>query len=66
MLEKGISLYDAYTKMNVLVIAPVICLLCDNVHAAELLNHRGSTAVKLCQICMVMILYPLTIILQTL
>ena len=38
-------------KMEVLVVAPVICLLCDNARSSELLNHLGSKALKLCRIC---------------
>ena len=52
-LESGLKVYDAFRKTDVLVIAPVICLLCDNMRASELLNHRGSTAIKLCRMCMV-------------
>jgi hypothetical protein len=50
-LEKGIRVYDSPLKTDVLVIAPVICLLCDNARVSELLNHLGSTAVRLCRIC---------------
>lgn len=53
MLEKGVHTYDSYLKTEVFVIAPVICLLCDNVRASEILNHRGSRAIKLCRMCMV-------------
>ena len=53
-LERGIILmYDALSKSDILVIAPVICAACDNVRAAELVNHLGSKATKLCWICMV-------------
>uniref|UniRef100_A0A1X7U4V9 Uncharacterized protein n=1 Tax=Amphimedon queenslandica TaxID=400682 RepID=A0A1X7U4V9_AMPQE len=31
--------------------APVICVLCDNARALELLNHLRSTAKKLGRIC---------------
>ena len=47
LLEKGICVHHSFLDTDVLVIAPVICLLCDNVRASELLNHQGSTAVKL-------------------
>ena len=40
-------MYDAYLKRDAFVIAPVICCLCDNVRASELLNHMGSKAKKL-------------------
>ena len=50
-LEKeGVIVYDALYK--VLVIAPLMCIICDNPRASELLNHLGSSAsvwlVKLC------------------
>ena len=49
MLEEGIHVYDYFLKTEILVIAPVICWLCNNVRASELLNDNGSTAVKLCR-----------------
>lgn len=52
-LEKGIPMYDALSKSDVLVVSPVICAACDNVRASELVNHLGSKANKLCRICMV-------------
>lgn len=50
-LEQGICTYDSYLKTDVFVVAPVICLLCDNARASELLNHLGSTALCLCRMC---------------
>ena len=52
-LENGLKMFDACTQREVLVVAPVICCLCDNVRASELLNHLGSKAVKFCRFCMV-------------
>lgn len=49
-LENGIILYDSHLQLNVIVIAPVICFICDNVMASELLNHMGNTANKYCRI----------------
>ena len=37
----------------VLVIAPLMCIICDNPRASELLNHLGSSALKYCRVCMV-------------
>jgi hypothetical protein len=51
MLEKGVRVFDSLLNMEVMVVAPVICLLCDNARASELLNHLGSKALKLCRIC---------------
>ena len=53
MLEKGIKVFDALTESEIFVVAPVLCVLCDNVRASELLNHLGSKAKKLCRFCMV-------------
>ena len=52
-LENGIKVFDALSQSYIFVIAPVICVLCDNVRASELLNHMGSKANKLCRFCMV-------------
>ena len=52
-LEGGVRVYDAYAGTEVLLIAPVICALCDNIRAAELLNHMGSRARMFCRKCMV-------------
>jgi len=51
----GIIAYDAHLKRDVLVVAPVLCTLCDNPRAAELLNHQGSTTRKFCRMCLVSI-----------
>ena len=52
-LEKGIFVYNAFLKTRVLLISPVLCALCDNVRAAELVNHLGSRAKFFCRKCMV-------------
>ena len=52
-LEKGVVMYDAYLQKKVLVIAPLLCILADNVRASELVNHMGSAANKYCRICQV-------------
>ena len=53
MLEKGFITFDSSLGQNVYVVAPVICALCDNARASELVNHLGSCANKYCRICMV-------------
>lgn len=53
VLESGITVYDALTKQKIFVICPILCILCDNVRAAELLNHLGSRTNLLCRMCMV-------------
>ena len=51
--NKGLVTYDAYLGKSVLVIAPIICLICDNPRASELVNHLGATARHYCRMCMV-------------
>ena len=53
VLEKGFVLYDSLLQKDVMVIAPVMAVLCDNACASELLNHLGSRATKFCRQCMV-------------
>ena len=52
-LEKGVFVYDCYLNTRVLLVAPVLCALCDNVRASELVNHLGSRAKFFCRKCMV-------------
>ena len=54
-LERGVPVYDAHLKKNVLVVAPLLCLLADNPRASELLCHLGTTANCYCRICQVSI-----------
>ena len=51
--SEGLVVYDAHLKQKVMVIAPVICVICDNPRASELLNHAGSSAKHYCRMCMV-------------
>lgn len=54
MLEsRGITAYDALLGKEVLVVAPLICAICDNPRHAELMNHAGSSAKMFCRMCMV-------------
>lgn len=53
ILEKGIIVYDALLKCDILVIAPVICILADNARASEIVNHMGATTTMFCRKCMV-------------
>lgn len=52
-LEKGVVMYDSLTHQDVVVVAPVLCILADNPRSADLTNHMGSTANKFCRICQV-------------
>lgn len=49
----GILAYDAYLGEEVLVIAPVICIIADNPRASDLTCHLGNSARKYCRICQV-------------
>ena len=51
--NEGLVTYDAYLGESVLVVAPIICLICDNPRASELLNHLGATTRHYCRMCMV-------------
>ena len=50
---KGIIAYDAHQQCEVLVIAPLIAVICDNPRASEITSHMGSTAKHYCRTCMV-------------
>lgn len=50
-LEQGVMMFDSAIQSNVLVVAPVLCILADNVRASELTNHCGSTANRYCRMC---------------
>ena len=56
----GIEVYDAYLNEQVLVIAPLLCIICDNPQASKLVNHLGGSANKYCRFCMVCCLYMCT------
>lgn len=50
-LENGVEMFDAMLGTDVIVIAPLICFLCDNPRASEICSHLGSSAHKFCRIC---------------
>ena len=51
ILEKeGVVVYDAFTDKEVLVIAPVLCVICDNPCASEITNTLGPRSRKFCRI----------------
>ena len=52
-LEEGVLMYDAHLKRDVVVVAPVLCIIADNPRSSELLNHGGSAANKFCRLCQV-------------
>ena len=47
----GIVMYDAMHEEQVLVVAPVLCILADNPRASEIANHLGTSARKWCRMC---------------
>ena len=49
----GIEAFDAALGEEVILIAPVLCVLCDNPRHSEIMNHSGASANKYCRICMV-------------
>ena len=49
----GVVAYDAHLGVDVLVVAPVKCAICDNPRDAELMNHSGPSARMFCRMCMV-------------
>ena len=57
---EGVVVYDAYYEENVLVIAPLLCVICDNPRASQLLNHLGGAANKYCRFCTVCTSNPST------
>ena len=38
--QEGVEVYDAFLQQMVLVMAPLICIVCDNPRASELLIVR--------------------------
>ena len=51
--SEGIEAYDAFSDCQVLVVAPLICVICDNPRAKELCNQLASSTRKYCRISMV-------------
>ena len=53
MLEKeGTIAYDAFLNTEVLLVAPVLCITCDNPRASEVTNNLGPASKKFCRICL--------------
>ena len=48
----GINAYDAALQETVLVVAPIMCEICDNPRHSEIMNHLGPSARKYCRIYM--------------
>lgn len=59
LLERdGIEAYDAWLEQEVIVLAPLMCVIADNPRASELVNHLGGSARRFCRMCMVRKLHP--------
>ena len=58
-LEKGIVVYDAWLDKKVMIKAPVMLIIADNPMASELCNHQGSTAIRFCRMCLVIMHNPI-------
>ena len=50
---EGMVAFDALYQEEVLVVAPLMCIVCDNPRASQLVIHLGSTALLHCRICTV-------------
>lgn len=50
---RGVETYDAFLRTMVCVVAPVICVICDNPRASEVTNNLSPSAKMFCRICMV-------------
>ena len=51
---EGVVVFDSLYQEEVLVVAPLLCIVCDNPMASQLCNHLvGGTAIMFCRICMV-------------
>ena len=57
--NEGVDMFDAYSNENVLVVAPLLLVICDNPRASELLNHLGSSANLYCRVCEVSFIHSL-------
>ena len=60
-LEKGVFIHDVSLAKEVLLVAPVLLVKCDNPRASELLVHMGSNANKFCRMCLVSLIISLYI-----
>ena len=51
--NEGMEVFDAELNRRVHIICPLLCVICDNPRASELVNHRGSTARRFCRMFLV-------------
>ena len=45
-LEEGIVVFDALLQQEIVVLAPVMCILADNARASEIVSHLGAKSVE--------------------
>ena len=53
LLEKGVIMYDSFLQDGILVVAPVLCIICDNPRS-EIANNLGPGSRLFCRMCMVL------------
>ena len=49
--REGMVVYDAHLECEVLLVAPLLCVICDNPRASEVVNHLKGAASKFCRLC---------------
>ena len=52
ILEKGVIMYDSFLQDDILVVAPVLCIICDNPRASGITNNLGPGSRLFCRMCM--------------
>ena len=52
ILEKGVIMYDSFLQDDILVVAPVLCIICDNPRTSEITNNLGPGSRLFCRMCM--------------
>ena len=51
--NEDVVVYDAHLDCDVLVVAPLLCIISDNPRSSEVVNHLRGAASKFCRMCMV-------------
>ena len=46
----GMETHDAHLQATLLVVAPVICVICDNPRASEVTNNLGPSSKRMCMV----------------
>lgn len=50
--DEGMVTFYVYLNEEALVVTPIICLICDNPRASELVNHLAMSATYCCRMCL--------------